>query len=234
MKETDLYPPIRRFLEAEGYSVHAEVRNCDVTATRDGQMVIIEMKKSFNLKLVYQALERQGLTEEVFVAIPRPTKGQRERSWKDMLKLLKRLEIGLLTVALDSPLETVDVVLTPSDSLAWKNRKKRQRLEQELSARAVSGNLGGMTRRKIMTAYREKALSLSCLLERRGQISLKELREEGRDPKYPALLQSNTYGWYTRVAKGQYMLSPLGWEALSSPDFAEVVTYYREKEEAEQ
>lgn len=73
-----------------------------------------------------------------------------------MLKLLKRLEIGLLTVALDSPLKTVDVVLTPSDSLAWKNRKKRERLQVELENRQVSANTGGMNRRKIVTAYREK------------------------------------------------------------------------------
>ena len=39
-----------------------------------------------------------------------------------MLRLLKRLELGLLTVALDSPLKTVDVVLTPADSMIRKNK----------------------------------------------------------------------------------------------------------------
>ena len=119
--ETDLYEPVCRFLEEEGYRVQAEVKDCDIAAEKDGELIIVELKKSFQLKLVYQALDRQSLTEQVFVAIPRPQKGQREKSWKNMLKLLKRLEIGLLTVALDSPLKTVDVVLTPSDSLAWKN-----------------------------------------------------------------------------------------------------------------
>ena len=90
-KETDLYEPIRAFLEEEGYQVQAEVKDCDIAAVKDGQLVIVELKKAFNLKLVYQGLERQSLTEQVFVAIPRPKKGQREKAWKDMLKLLKRL-----------------------------------------------------------------------------------------------------------------------------------------------
>ncbi|MBR5816137.1 MAG: hypothetical protein IKY38_01795, partial [Anaerotignum sp.] len=176
-KETDLYGPVRAFLEEEGYQVQAEVKGCDIAAVKDGQMVIVELKKAFNLKLVYQGMERQCLTEHVFVAIPRPKKGQREKAWKDMLKLLKRLELGLLTVALDSPLQTVDVVLEPSDSLAWKNRKKREKVQAELENRQVDANVGGMTRRKIMTAFREKSIRVACLLEKEGQLSLAEFRE---------------------------------------------------------
>ena len=110
-KETDLYEPIRAFLEEEGYQVQAEVKQCDIAAEKNGRLVVVELKRAFGLKLVYQGLERQSLTDEVFVAIPRPKKGAREKAWQDMLRLLKRLELGLLTVALDSPLKTVDVVL---------------------------------------------------------------------------------------------------------------------------
>ena len=51
-KETDLYEPIRAFLEEEGYQVQAEVKNCDIAAVKDGQLVIVELKKAFSLKLV--------------------------------------------------------------------------------------------------------------------------------------------------------------------------------------
>ena len=67
--ETELYEPIRSFLEAEGYEVQAEVKHCDIAAQKEEQLIIVELKKAFNLKLVYQALERQSLTEYVFVAI---------------------------------------------------------------------------------------------------------------------------------------------------------------------
>ena len=227
LKETDLYEPIRKFLENEGYRVQAEVKHCDIAAIKDGQTIIIELKKNFSLKLVYQALDRQSLTDQVFVAIPRPTKGQATRSWKDMLKLLKRLELGLITVALDSPLQMVDVVLEPCDSLVRKNRKKQERLQAEIENRQVAENVGGMTRRKIMTAYREKSIELCCIIEQAGQISLKALREMGKDNKYSAILQSNVYQWFERIEKGIYGLSLQGKEALASLDYEKAVDFYR-------
>lgn len=227
-KETDLYEPIRAFLEEKGYQVQAEVKDCDIAAVKDGQLLIVELKKAFNLKLVYQGMERQSLTDQVFVAIPRPKKGAREKAWKDMLKLLKRLELGLLTVALDSPLKTVDVVLEPSDSLAWKNRKKREKLQAELEHRQVDGNVGGMTRRKIMTAFREKSIRLACLLEREGQVSTATLRERGME-EYLPLLGRNYDKWFGRVEKGVYTLSEKGKEALESEDFAKAVAFYRKE-----
>ena len=225
-KETDLYEPIRAFLEEEGYQVQAEVKDCDIAAVKDGQMVIVELKKAFNLKLVSQGMERQSLTEQVFVAIPRPKKGQREKAWKDMLKLLKRLELGLLTVALDSPLHTVDVVLEPSDSIAWKNRKKREKVQAELENRQVDGNVGGMTRRKIMTAFREKSIRLACMLEREGQISTASLRERGLED-YIGIFVKNYDKWFKRVEKGVYALSEKGREALENEDYAKAVAFYR-------
>ena len=35
MQETDLFPPVKKYLEANGYTVRAEVKNCDITATKD-------------------------------------------------------------------------------------------------------------------------------------------------------------------------------------------------------
>lgn len=229
LKETDLYEPIRNFLENQGFRVQAEVRHCDIAAVKDGQTLIVELKKNFCLKLVYQALERQSLTDQVFVAIPRPKRGQRERAWKDMLKLLKRLELGLITVALDSPLQMVDVILEPSDSMIRKNRKKQELLLSEIENRQMSENVGGMTRRKVMTAYRERAIELCCILEELGQISLQELRELGKDAKYAGRLQRNVYQWFERVDKGAYCLAKAGREALVDLDFEKAVCFYRKK-----
>lgn len=167
---------------------------------------MVELKRAFGLKLVYQGLERQSLTDEVFVAIPRPKKGAREKAWQDMLRLLKRLELGLLTVALDSPLKTVDVVLTPADSMIRKNKRKKERLQAELEGRQLDANIGGMTRRKIITAYRERVIRLACILEREGEISLAELRARGLE-ELAALLSRNYEKWFVRVEKGVYALS---------------------------
>lgn len=227
-KETDLYEPIRAFLEEEGYQVQAEVKDCDIAAVKDGHLLIVELKKAFNLKLVYQGLERQSLTDQVFVAIPRPAKGAREKAWKDMLKLLKRLELGLLTVALDSPLKTVDVVLEPSDSPIRKNKKKKEQVRGELEHRQVNANVGGMTRRKIMTAFREKSIRLACLLEKEGQVSTASLRERGLE-EYIVILGRNYDKWFQRVEKGVYALSEKGKEALEKEEYAKAVVFYRKE-----
>jgi len=34
MLETDLYPPVKAFLEGQGYDVKGEVQDCDVVAIR--------------------------------------------------------------------------------------------------------------------------------------------------------------------------------------------------------
>ncbi len=225
--EADLYLPICHFLEDGGWHVQAEVKHCDIAASKEGILLVIELKKAFGLKLVYQAIERQSICDDVYVAIPRPKKGQREKSWKDMLRLLRRLGIGLITVALDSPVQTVEIILLPGENTAHKNNKKRKQLQKELQNRHVSVNIGGSTRHKIMTAYREKALELCCILEQKQQISYDFLRKLGLSETYMSILRSNVYHWYQRLQPGVYTLSPEGTSALLAPEYAAIVTYYR-------
>ena len=156
-------------------------------------------------------------------------KGAREKAWQDMLRLLKRLELGLLTVALDSPLKTVDVVLTPADSMIRKNKRKKERLQAELEGRQLDANIGGMTRRKIITAYRERVIRLACILEREGEISLAELRARGLE-ELAALLSRNYEKWFVRVEKGVYALSEKGKTELKRADYAKVAAYYRQEQ----
>ena len=47
--ESDLYAPVKAFLEAQGYEVKGEVTGCDVVATRGGEPpVIVELKLAFS------------------------------------------------------------------------------------------------------------------------------------------------------------------------------------------
>lgn len=229
-KESDLYEPVCSFLTKEGFTVRAEVKNCDIAAKKGERLIIVELKKAFNLKLVYQAIERQSLSKEVFVAIPRPQKGQNTKPWKSMLKLLKRLELGLLTVALDSGLKTVDVVLEPADSAVWKNRNKIQKLKKEFDNRQFDLNIGGINRKKIVTAYREKAIELACIIEKKETISYQELKEMEKDKNQIHMLQTNVYHWFERVSRGVYQLSEEGKQFLLSKEWQEIKEFYRKKQ----
>ncbi len=56
MAETDLYAPVKRFLEAQGYVVKAKSANAMWSPSRgDDPPVIVELKTGFSLQLVLQA-----------------------------------------------------------------------------------------------------------------------------------------------------------------------------------
>lgn len=228
MKETDLYAPIKRHFEEQGYEVDGEVCGCDVMAKRGDEIILVELKLKFQLQLVYQAMERQKLTPFVYVAIARP-KTQKTTAWKNMLNLLKRLEVGLLLVSLDSPLEMVQIMLEPMSltNSVKASYKKRKRLEKEFQGRTQKRTTGGAVRQKIMTAYKEKAIDLLCLLEREEMLPLQKLREYGKGEAYVSLLQKNFYGWFERIERGVYGLSDEGRLILENEIYVEVIAYYR-------
>ena len=101
MKETDLYKPVHDYLIEQGYTVRSEVRNCDIVAVRGDEMIVIELKQTINIALLAQAVERQKITDSVYVAIPRPSN---MRKWqartRSIQTVLRRLEIGLILVSL--------------------------------------------------------------------------------------------------------------------------------------
>lgn len=111
MRETDLYPPIKAYLEQQGYEVKSEIKGCDVVALRgDEQPVIVELKTGFNLSLLFQGVDRQSLSEDVYLAFAIPHKLKRTHTWfrykKDTIKLCRRLGLGLMTVRMGEGLPT--------------------------------------------------------------------------------------------------------------------------------
>ena len=112
MRETDLYPPVKAFLEAQGYAVKGEVDGCDLVAVRgDEPPVIVELKAGFSLPLAFQGIARQGLTDNVYLAVP-PFSGRTTRR-RDALALCRRLGLGLLAVQLE-PAPFVEALLDPA------------------------------------------------------------------------------------------------------------------------
>ena len=70
-RETDLYAPIKRFLEEQNYVVKGEIGNVDVVGCRaDEPPVLIELKTAFSLTLFHQAIDRLALSDTVYIAVP--------------------------------------------------------------------------------------------------------------------------------------------------------------------
>ncbi len=91
MKESDLYIPLKKFLESQNYEVKGEVLDCDVVAIRGKETpVIVELKLHLNLEVVLQAVDRLSLTQKVYVGVPKKSKllKRRLRYIKKLMKML--------------------------------------------------------------------------------------------------------------------------------------------------
>ena len=143
-KEEDLYDPLRKWLINKGYDVQAEVQSCDVVAIKNDEMTIIELKKSFNLQLVYQCMERQKIGKYVYAAIAAPSKNKiKSKNLQKAEALLRRLGIGLILISLYSTSSLVEVRIEPTVVGTRKNAKKKKRVLNELEKRTGEYNTGG-------------------------------------------------------------------------------------------
>lgn len=218
--ETDLYPPLKAWLEAAGYEVRAEVGGCDVAACKGDDLVLIEIKRAVNLDLLLQVVRRQEAKAAVYAAVPAPRTV--DKRWRGLTRLLKRLEVGLLLVYLESARPRVELAFHPVRLEPHRRKKAAQVLLTEMSGRSLDLNVGGSVRQKLMTAYREEALGVAAALDRLGPTSPKALRTAGTSAKTGRILFDNHYGWYERTAKGVYRLSDRGREALGQqPELVE-------------
>ena len=130
VKETDLYPPIRAFLQGQGYEVKSEVGAADVVALRGAEEpVIVEMKTRFALALFHQGVARLALADLVYLAVPRGKGRGFAKALKENTALARRLGLGLITVRLRDGL--VEVHCDPGPYAPRISKPKRQRLLRE-------------------------------------------------------------------------------------------------------
>jgi hypothetical protein len=200
--ETELYAPVKAFLEGQGYVVKGEVKGCDVVGVRGEEPpVIIELKRSFSMTLLLQGVDRLTLSEHVYLAV-----GAWPKRWRDLRKLCRRVGLGLIVVHGGR----VEVLIDPEPYRPRPNKKRVSRLLGEHARRVGDPNRGGSTRLPIVTAYRQEALRCAALLHAHGPLTLAALRAKGEVPNAARILQDDVYGWFERVARGTYTLTPAG------------------------
>jgi hypothetical protein len=218
MQETDLYPPVKAFLEAQGYTVKAEVGAADVVACRrDGPdaaapPLIVELKTGFSLALFHQGIARLALSDAVYLAVPRGRGRRWQRALRDNVKLARRLGLGLLTVRL--PDGRVEVHCDPGPYVPRRDTRRQAALLREFAERRGDPNLGG-ARGARMTAYRQDAIACAAHLSRHGPCKGAAVRDATGVARATTLMRDNHYGWFQRVATGVYALSPAGAAALA-------------------
>jgi hypothetical protein len=209
--ETSLYTPVKRFLEDLGFEVKGEICGCDIVALDGGTpaaLVIVELKLSFTLDLVLQAVDRSASCDEVWLAVRASIRGRGRESDPRVKKLCRLLGYGLLCIFQSGK---VEVIVEPAPWKPRLNAKRRSKIVDEHRRRKGDPAAGGSTRRPIMTAYRQQALACA--------VALQEAPARPRDlkcrlPDAPKILLDNVYGWFTRVERGVYTLSESGRTAM--------------------
>lgn len=251
--ETELYPPIKAFFTSRGYEVKAEIRGCDLVAYRADQTqpIIVEMKKTFTLPLLLQGIDRQKTGAAVWLAVERnrTKRGAHNQRFTELTALCRRLKLGFMTVtfyrtkppvievwsepdgARQAPaIDTTNAAESTVSYTAVSGRRQKAgaaRLMKEFNARSGDYNVGGSTKRKLVTAYRERAIQCALALACHGPSAPRHVTNWTGCPSAGALLRSNHYGWFRRIGKGLYSLAPAGAEGLH--EFTEVTAVWASK-----
>lgn len=232
-KETELYAPVKTLLEAQGYEVKSEIGKADIVGIRQGEIgedeppVVVELKTAFSLSLFHQAIDRQSLTDHVYVAVPRGSGRPFLKALKNNINLCRRLCIGLITVRLKDGF--TEIHLDPGPYKPRQSKVKQTRLLREFSRRVGDPNQGGASRHsgtggKIITAYRQDALRCLKLLLEQGPTKASEVAKATGVEKARTIMATDHYGWFERAAteaKGFYQVTPKG--EAASKEFADAI-----------
>lgn len=206
LRETDLYLPVKVHFEGLGYEVKAEVKDADVMAVRpdapDEPPVIIELKTGFSLILLHQAIARQTITDQVYVAVPRWKGRAAWKTFKGNISICKRLGLGMLSVNVAEG--TVQVHNDPKPFKPRKNPKRKEKLQKEFDAREGDPNVGGTPGGGRNTAYRQDAEKCRAYLKEHGPSKGAVVAKMTGVERATAIMRSNHYGWFEKVEKGVY------------------------------
>ena len=215
-KEADLYPPVKAYLQRQGYEVKGEVGTADIVARRDNApLLIVELKLGFSLALFHQGIERLAMTDLVYVAVPASAKN---KALKTNVKLARRVGLGVMTVRLRDG--HVEVLADPGPYAPRKSKKKTARLLRAFDRLQGDPNAGGATRHGIVTGYRQDALRCARFLAVHGPSRGATVKDWAEVPDATRIMAADHYGWVKRVSRGIYDLTDAGRKGIN--DFGDV------------
>lgn len=224
--ESELFLPVKTLFENLGFKVNAEVKDCDVTAVKDKKLTIIELKRTLSVALLAQGLNRQKTGAAVYIAVPKP-KNYSQKKFRDTLYVIKKLELGLIFVSLRGEYSFAEIVCDPTPFFpVRKNNAKLKSIMKEINGRSIDTNTGGVTGKKITTAYTEKCIHIACILDMYGELSPKEIRAYGGSDDCGRILYFNVFGWFSHERKGFYSINDNGRRGLL--EYPELEQYYTE------
>ncbi|MCF7699437.1 DUF2161 domain-containing phosphodiesterase [Loktanella sp. M215] len=209
-READLYPHLKAHLVAMGYDVKGEVGAADIVAVKDAETLVVELKLGFSLTLFHQGIARQAITDQVYLAVP--AGGQRKALLANV-GLARRLRLGVMTVRLRDGF--VEVLADPAPFTPRKSPKKAKALRKAFTRLKGDPNAGGATRHGLVTGYRQDAIACARFLAVHGPSTGARIKDWAEVPEATRIMAADHYGWFRRVSRGIYDLTPAGRQGLA-------------------
>ncbi len=209
MKETELFEPVKNLLIKQGYQVKAEVKDIDILGYKEDVYLAVELKTSFTMKLIYQAIDRQKTMDIVYICIPKNTLPKSKSQYRQLMYLLKRLELGLIVVYDHQAEVLLEADVFDLEKSRSYYKKKKQKILKEYHLRKNTINIGG-TKARRLTRYKEMVIEIGLYLIEHEKASPKEIREKTNILKTAAILQKNYNNYFERPTRGIYQLTQKG------------------------
>lgn len=213
MRESELYPHIKAFLQRQNYRVKGEVGAADIVAVRgEEDPLIVELKTGFSLTLFHQGIARLKVSDLVYLAVPEKPGKPFQRALKENVALARRVGLGVITVRLRDG--HVVVHADPEPYRPRKSPKKKTQLLRAFARLQGDPNAGGATRHGIVTGYRQDALRCARFLAVHGPSAGKVVKDWAEVPDATRIMRDDHYGWFEKVSRGVYGLSEAGKRGL--------------------
>jgi hypothetical protein len=206
MIESDLYNPVASLLKKQGFTVQGEIKNLDVFAVKESITIAVELKLIINLKLMMQAVDRLKLVDLVYIAVPQKAIKALKHEYKLFVGLLRKLEVGLITVQEEKALVVIEAIPFDSKKSRQMNKRRLQGLMKEFLQRVDHPQVGGVKGERL-TAYRLRAMKIKEVMQEGQSYSIKQLKALTMVEDVASILRHNYYGWFIKYRRGEYALA---------------------------
>jgi len=220
LTEKDLYLPVKKLFEDKGYTVKGEVNHCDLVAQAEGKpLVLVELKMNLNLDLFLQVTDRLTIADQVYLAFPLPKTSQKNTIWNrkknSVMRMSRRIGVGIIGVHVQRVKKPfAEIYLDPGPYYPRKSMVKTRALKKEFDRREGDHNIGGSSKKPIVTAYRQDALRCAQLLKMYGPLKISILKQLGAGEKAGNILRDNHYNWFRKKDHGIYQITSSGLKGL--------------------
>lgn len=91
LREKNLFPPLKSWLNDQGFKVYGEVYGCDVVAIKGRLQISYELKMSLNKKVIHQAISHRYRSNYCYVVVPTNPR-------KSSIEKCKKYRVGIIQV----------------------------------------------------------------------------------------------------------------------------------------